>query len=37
MISVDLQTTASETVRADGQWLKEQLDMVNLLIFRIRI
>jgi hypothetical protein len=36
IISVALQTTlASETVPADGQWLKEQLDIVNLLLFRV--
>jgi hypothetical protein len=35
-ISVDLQSTfAAETRRAEGQWLKEQLNVVKLRMFRV--
>jgi hypothetical protein len=35
-ISVDLQTAfAAETHLAEGQWLKEQLNMVKLRMFRV--
>jgi hypothetical protein len=35
-ISVDLQTAfAAETHLAEGQWLKEQLNVVKLRIFRV--
>jgi hypothetical protein len=35
-ISVDLQTAfAAETHRAEGQWLKEQLDLSKLRMFRV--
>jgi hypothetical protein len=35
-ISVDLQTTfAAETHLAEGQWLKEQLNVLKLRVFRV--
>jgi hypothetical protein len=35
-ISVDLQTAfAAETRLAEGQWLKEQLNVLKLLMFRV--
>jgi hypothetical protein len=35
-ISVDLQTAfAADTHLAEGQWLKEQLNMVKLRMFRV--
>jgi hypothetical protein len=35
-ISVDLQTAcATDTQLAEGQWLKEQLNVVKLRIFRV--
>jgi hypothetical protein len=36
-ISVDLQTAfAAETHLAEGQWLKEQLNVLKLCMFRVR-